>query len=66
MHLDPVEEPTGGEPLPDVDAAVARALDQRYDLARARNDLGNAGTNVELSLTASRNSGSACWNRLPV
>jgi outer membrane protein TolC len=46
LHLDPVEEPAGGQ-LPDVDAAVARALDQRYDLARARNELGNASTNVD-------------------
>ena len=34
-------------PLPDVDAAVANALDERYDLARAGHELENAKTNVE-------------------
>jgi outer membrane protein len=47
MRLDPADEASGGERLPDVDAAVANALTQRYDLARARNDLNNAGTNME-------------------
>jgi outer membrane protein len=46
-HIDPVEEPTGRGALPDVDAAVARALSERYDLARAGHDLENARTNVE-------------------
>ncbi len=46
MHLDPVDEPTSGEPLPDVDAVVAETLGQRYDLARARNDRDNADTNI--------------------
>ena len=32
---------------PDVDAAVARALNQRYDLARAGQELSNARTSVE-------------------
>jgi outer membrane protein TolC len=45
--VDPVEEPTGRVPLPDVDAAVATALDRRYDIARAGHDLENARTNVE-------------------
>ena len=45
--IDPVEEPTGRRPLPDVDAAVANALKQRYDLARAGHELENARTNVE-------------------
>lgn len=45
-RLDPVDEPTGG-PLPDVDEALAKALDGRYDLARARNELANAGTNID-------------------
>ena len=47
MRLDPVEEPTGRGPLPDVDAAVANALNERYDLARAGHELENARTNVE-------------------
>jgi outer membrane protein len=46
-HIDPVEEPTGRGALPDVDAAVKRALSERYDLARAGHDLENARTNVE-------------------
>ena len=46
-RIDPVEEPTGRRPLPDVDAAVANALKQRYDLARAGQELENARTNVE-------------------
>ncbi len=45
--VDPVEEPTGRVPLPDVDAAVAAALNRRYDIARAGHDLENARTNVE-------------------
>jgi outer membrane protein len=46
-RLDPIEEPTGRDSVPDVDAAVASALKQRYDLARAGHDLENAKTNVE-------------------
>jgi outer membrane protein len=46
-RIDPVEEPTDRGALPDVDAAVARALSERYDLARAGRDLENARTNVE-------------------
>ena len=34
-------------PLPDVEAVVAKAMSQRYDVARARNDVSNAATNVE-------------------
>ena len=48
MRIDPVEEPTDRAPLPDVDAAVANALNGRYDLARAGHDLENARSNVEL------------------
>ena len=47
MRLDPIEEPTGRDAVPDVDAAVANALNERYDLARAGHDLENAKTNVE-------------------
>jgi outer membrane protein TolC len=46
VHLVAADEPAGGPPIPDVDTVVAKALDQRYDLARARNDLQNAQTNV--------------------
>ena len=47
ISLDPIEEPAGRLPLPDVDASVANALNGRYDLARAGHDLENARTNVE-------------------
>ena len=47
MRLDPVEEPAGRVPLPDIDAAVANALKGRYDIARAGQDLENAKTDVE-------------------
>ena len=46
-RIDPIEEPTGPHPLPDVDAAVASARERRYDLARAGHELENARTNVE-------------------
>jgi outer membrane protein TolC len=39
VRIEPVEEPSVIGPLPDIDAAVARALDQRYDIARAGHDL---------------------------
>jgi HAE1 family hydrophobic/amphiphilic exporter-1 len=47
IRLNPVDEPTGGGPLSDVDAVVAKVLNERYDLARARNELANATTNVD-------------------
>ena len=47
LHLEPVESPTPAGALPDVDAAVARALGERYDLARAGHDLENAQTTVK-------------------
>src|SRR5439155_14345776 len=40
-------EPADLGPPPDVDAAVANALQGRYDLARAGRDLENAATTVE-------------------
>jgi outer membrane protein TolC len=46
VHVDPVDDPPVRAPLPDVDAAVANALDSRYDLGRARNDVRNADTAV--------------------
>jgi len=47
LRIDPIEDLPGPGPLPDIDAAVASAIDERYDLTRARHDLDNAGTNVE-------------------
>src|SRR5262249_7400945 len=47
VRLNATEEPPALTAQPDMDAAVARALDERYDLARAGNDLENARTNVE-------------------
>jgi outer membrane protein TolC len=46
VRLDPNEEPTPPGALPDVDAAVTKALNGRYDLARAAHDLENARTTV--------------------
>jgi outer membrane protein len=46
LRLDPIEEPTVVGALPDIDAAVARALSQRYDLARAAHELENIKTTV--------------------
>ncbi len=47
LRIDPVDEPQGRLPLPDVDAVVAKALETRYDLGRARNEVSNAATSVE-------------------
>ena len=47
VSIEPVDEPVPLASLPDVDAAIARALGGRYDLARAGHDLENATTNVE-------------------
>jgi outer membrane protein len=47
LHLDPTEEPTEIGPAPDINAAVARSLKDRYDLARAGQDLENAKTTVD-------------------
>jgi outer membrane protein TolC len=46
-ELDLVDEPAGRSEMPDVDAVVAKAQNERYDIARARNDVSNAVTNVE-------------------
>ena len=48
VRLDPIEDPSAPGELPDVEAAVARAMTARYDLARAGHDLENARTDVEL------------------
>jgi len=47
VALDPVDEPAPVAAPADADDAVARALDGRYDLARAAHDLENATTNVD-------------------
>jgi outer membrane protein len=47
MRIDPVDDPLGRAPLPDVDAAVANALNARYDIVRATRDLDNVKTNIE-------------------
>jgi len=47
IRLDTVDDPAGHLPLPDVEAVVAEAMNGRYDLSRARNDVDNAATNVE-------------------
>ena len=47
VGIDPVEEPSMAAALPDIDVAVAIALGQRYDLARAGHELANARTTVE-------------------
>src|SRR4029079_10722424 len=48
VRLDPVDEaPTAGAP-PNVDAAIAKALGERYDLAQAGHELQNAKDTVAL------------------
>jgi outer membrane protein len=47
VRLDPIDEPSIGDLLPDVERAVANAATARLDLARARNDLTNSATTVE-------------------
>jgi outer membrane protein TolC len=45
-RLNPIDDPAGKLPLPDVNAAVASAMSARYDIVRAGNDLENVKTNV--------------------
>jgi outer membrane protein TolC len=47
VRLEPIEEPTVMAALPDVDAAVAKALGQRYDIARAGHELHNTQTTID-------------------
>ena len=47
LRLEPVEQPSVIGALPDVDAAVAKALDQRYDIARAEQDLEKQRETIE-------------------
>ncbi len=46
VRLDPVDEPSQPGLVPDVNGAVAMALHERYDLARAEQELANAQTAV--------------------
>ncbi len=47
MRLEPVEDLSVIAALPDIDAAVTNALDQRYDIARAGRELENTQTTIE-------------------
>jgi outer membrane protein len=47
VRLEPVDAPAGRTSLPDVDATIAKAMNDRYDVARARTEVNNAATNVE-------------------
>jgi outer membrane protein len=47
VRLETADEPSGRMPLPDVEALVAKAMTDRTDVARARNAVSNAATNVE-------------------
>ncbi len=47
VRIEAVEDPTALAALPDVDAAVEKALNDRYDLARAGHQLENARTTVD-------------------
>lgn len=47
VRLEAVDPPPPVADLPDVNAAVAKALDGRYDLARAARELDNAATTVD-------------------
>lgn len=46
VRLEPVDDLSVIAALPDIDAAVATALDQRYDIARAGRDLENTQTTI--------------------
>jgi len=47
VRLDPVEQPTQTNVVPDVEAAVAHALDARYDIAVAGREVEKARTRVD-------------------
>jgi outer membrane protein len=46
VRIETADEPSGRMPLPDVEALVAKAMTDRSDVARARNAVSNAETNV--------------------
>ena len=47
LQIEPTEEPAQVGATLDVDAAVSKALGERFDLARAGDDLANAKTNAD-------------------
>jgi outer membrane protein TolC len=47
VSIDPVDDPPSVDVVPDVDEAVARALESRSDLLRAQRDLDNANTRID-------------------
>ena len=47
VRIETVEQPTALTALPDVDGAVAKALNDRYDLSRAGHEVENAKTTVD-------------------
>ncbi len=47
VHLNPVDAPAGRGPVPDADAAVAKAMSERYDVARARTEQVKASDDIE-------------------
>jgi outer membrane protein TolC len=47
VRIDPAEEPSVVGAPPDLNAAVAKALNERFDLAQAGHDLDNAKTTVD-------------------
>src|SRR5262249_55449107 len=47
VRIDPVEQPTRTDAMPDVDTAVDRALDHRYDITRAVRDVDKARAQVD-------------------
>jgi len=49
VKIEPVDSPPIAMPAVDVDAAVARGLSDRADLARARKDIDNAGIGLKYS-----------------
>jgi outer membrane protein len=48
VQLDPIDTPANGNAPVDVEQAIATALDGRYDLSIARQQLENADTNIAL------------------
>ena len=48
VHLEPIDTPAGDNAPVDVEQAIATALDGRYDLSIARQQLENADTNIAL------------------
>jgi outer membrane protein TolC len=47
VHIETADEPGPRVAIPDVEAVVNSAVEQRYDIARARNEVSNAATRAE-------------------